>query len=124
MDVAEAFFRAGGLVDDLVATALLERATASDFVLEYLTNPSWPEDDPWWLRHLVESVQEDIQEDRINTAWPQCPDIPATRCGSRNQNYPSFGGCADKTVSESLALASCLRLPVKPRDSGILMIGA
>ncbi len=73
MDVAEALVHAGPLVDDLVATVPLEREAARNVVLEYLTDPYWVDDDPWWLHHLVESVQEQIQEDRIKTTWPPCP---------------------------------------------------
>jgi len=73
MDAAEAFLHAGPLVEDLVGSVPLDSAMASDLVLEYVTNAYWPEDDPWWLHHLVERVQERIQEDRINTVWPRCP---------------------------------------------------
>ncbi|MCA1705556.1 MAG: hypothetical protein LC808_20775 [Actinobacteria bacterium] len=67
------FLHADPLVEDLVATVPLDRATASDLVLEYVTNAYWPEDDPWWLHRLVEAVQEQIQENRVNTVWPPCP---------------------------------------------------
>ena len=73
MNAAEALLNAGPLVDDLTATLGWKRAFAQRSILEYLTAPTWPEDDPWWLRQLVEVVQEQVQEDRIDTAWPQCP---------------------------------------------------
>ncbi len=73
MNPAEALLQARPLVDDLVATLGWKRGAADDVILEYLTRPTWPEDDYWWLYHLVEIVQEQIQEDRIDTAWPRCP---------------------------------------------------
>lgn len=73
MDAAEAFLHAGPLIEDLVGSVPLKSETASVLVLEYVTNAYWSEDDPWWLHHLVEAVQERIHEDRINTVWPRCP---------------------------------------------------
>ena len=73
MDAAEALVRARPLVDDLAATLGWNRASAEDAVMEYLTAPTWQEDDPWWLHHLAEAMQEQVQENRIDTAWPLCP---------------------------------------------------
>ncbi len=73
MDSTEALLRARPLVDDLAATLGWNRASAEDAVLEYLTAPTWPEEDPRWLHHVVEAIQQEVQEDRIDTAWPQCP---------------------------------------------------
>ncbi|HUR23629.1 MAG TPA: hypothetical protein VMZ73_07135 [Acidimicrobiales bacterium] len=73
MNAVEALSRAAPLVDDLAATLGWSRASAEDAVLEYLTAPTWPEEDVRWLPHLVEAIQQQVQEDRIDTAWPQCP---------------------------------------------------
>jgi hypothetical protein len=73
MNAAEALVRARPLVDDLAATLGWNREFAEDAVLEYLTAPTWQEDDPLWLHHLAEAMQENVQENRIDTAWPQCP---------------------------------------------------
>lgn len=73
MNAAEALLHPGPLVDDLAATLGWKRAFAERAILQYLTAPTWPEDDPWWLHHLVEMVQEQVQEHRVDTAWPQCP---------------------------------------------------
>jgi len=67
MDAAQAFVEVGPLLEDLEVSVPMDRAMATDLVLAYVTNPHWPENDPWWLYHLVEAVQEEIQEDRINT---------------------------------------------------------
>jgi len=100
------------LLEDLVFSVPMDRAAATDLVLEYLTNAYWPGDDPWWLHHLVEAVQEEIQEDRINTEWPRCP---------RHRNHPLWleepGGpelwwvCREDgdRVAELGALATCAR---------------
>ena len=73
MNPVEALSRAAPLVDDLAATLGWSRAFAEEAVLEYLTAPTWSEEDALWLHHLVEAIQEQVQEDRIDTAWPQCP---------------------------------------------------
>ncbi len=113
-DASQAFAEAGPLLEDLEVSVPMDRATATDLVLEYLTNGYWPEDDPWWLYHLVEAVQEEIQEDRINTEWPRCP---------RHRNHPLWleepGGpelwwvCREDgdRVAELGALATCAREP-------------
>jgi hypothetical protein len=73
MNAAEALVESGPLVDDLTATLGWNRTSAEDAVLEYLTAPTWPEDDPCWLHHLAEAMQQQVQEDRVDTTWPQCP---------------------------------------------------
>lgn len=73
MNAAEALVQARPLVDDLIATLGLDQAFADDAILEYLTAPTSEEEDPWWLYHLVEAMQEQVHEHGIDTAWPRCP---------------------------------------------------
>lgn len=73
MNAAEALVQARPLVDDLIATLGWDQASADDAVLGYLTAPTSEEEDPWWLYHLVEAMQEQVHEHGIDTAWPRCP---------------------------------------------------